>query len=177
MRSLWGLLFAAAFSACHPTLTFDATVQGSSTVPGSPLGSVLPTVPDFSGLTNFNFSQTQDFQNQGVTSQDVDSVKMKSLTLQLTSPNNEDFSWLDSLTFSAAAGNQTDVIATKSGINQLGLAAPNPSFAMDVASVELKPYVTAPSMAITANGTGNAPPQDTTIQATVVVTVVANVVH
>lgn len=173
------LVLAASFvlcSACHPTITFDATVQGSTSIPASTLGGVLGALPQFGSLTNVDFSQTQDFQNQGVTKADVQSVKMKSVTILMTSPNNEDFSWLDSMTFSAQAGSMSDTVATKTGINQLGLQPPNPQFSMDVTSVELAPYVTAPSMSLTADATGQSPPQDTTLQATIVITVTANVV-
>lgn len=160
-------LMAALASGCRPTIYFETTVNGSTQVQGSPLGGLLGAFPGISQFDNLDLSQTQDFQNQGVTKNDVSSVKLKEFNLQITSPNNEDFSWLSSISFTASANGQSAVIASKSGVNQLGLTAPNPKFDLDLPDVELQPYVTASSMSITGNASGTMPPQDTTVQAAV----------
>ncbi len=161
------LALAILAGACRPTVYFETTVQGASTVQGSPLGGLLGQFPAMSQFTNMDLSQTQDFQNQGITKNDVSSVKLKQFNLQITSPNDEDFSWLQSIAFTATADGRSDQVASKSNVNQLPLKAPNPAFDLDLADVELAPYVTAPSMSITATATGQMPPQNTTVQATV----------
>ena len=169
MRVTFGAVAAVAVmsSGCRPTIYFETTAKGSTQVQGSPLGAVLGQFPAISQFDNFDLSQTQDFQNQGVTKNDVSSVKIKEFNLQITNPNNEDFSWLNSISFTVSANGQSAAVASKNNVNQLGLTAPNPQFDLDVPDVELQPYVTAASMSITGNANGTSPPQDTTVQAVV----------
>src|SRR3712207_8616990 len=49
-------------------------------------------------------SQNQDFQNQGVTKDQVSSAKLHSLSLKILSPADLDFSFLDTLEFYAKTG-------------------------------------------------------------------------
>jgi hypothetical protein len=169
------LLALTLLAACHGGPAFDVTAKADSTVPGSPLGALISDLPLGASFTNFDLSQTQDFKNQGVTKTEVSSVKVTSLELQITSPNSQDFSFLDSLDFYATAQGLPQVrVAHKEGISSLGLKAPNPTLVMDLDGAELQPYVTAASMSLTTSANGHQPGQDTDIEATVVFHVTAN---
>ncbi|MFZ5469218.1 MAG: hypothetical protein ACOZIN_07220 [Myxococcota bacterium] len=158
-----GLLLAG----CQPSIYFETESKGATTVQGSVLGGLLAVFPQAAALTNIDVTQSQDFQNQGVRKEDVKSVMVKRLVLQVTSPSDADFQWLSSIRFFAETDGQKDLIAFKEGIDQLGLVAPNPRLELELADVELKPYVVAPSMSITTEASGRQPPKDTTIEATV----------
>lgn len=50
-----------------------------------------------------NFDQNQDFKNNNAQRSAVKSMKVKSFTLRIASPANQDFSFLDSIEFAAQA--------------------------------------------------------------------------
>jgi len=170
-RLILGVVLAA--SGCGP-LTFDATVSGGGTVQGSPLGSLLSVFPSFSGLTNIDFNNQQDFKNNDVTRDHVQSAKVTSLKLKVVSPANQDFSFIDSLSFVASADGQPDaVVAEKTGIAQNPGTPPNAEITFDVKDVELAPYLQQPTVTLGLTGSGHQPAQDTQIEATVVIKVAA----
>jgi len=173
-RLLLGLL-CLAITGCR--LSFDTSVEGSAQIPGdpSPLPGLLNTFPVLAGFTSIDFAQNQDFENQGVSKNNVDSVRVVGFQLAITSPSNQDFSFLDSIQFYASTQGQPEVlIAEKSGISELVLPAPNPVLTLDLKDVELQPYVVAPSMSITVKGQGQAPRYDTDLKATVTLNVDAH---
>lgn len=152
--------------------SFTTEVKGETTVTGStPSGGVLNAFPAVSSFANLDFNQNQDFKNQGVTKDDVESARLKSLTVRILGPDDVDFGFLDSLEFFARAGDQEVRMARKDGIAQLGLKPPNPVLALDVENVDLQPYVTAPSMSIIVRGKGRVPEQDVRLQAAVLLEV------
>ena len=82
------------------------------------------------------------------------SAKASRITLRILSPSDQDFSFLDSLQFFAKSGDVETLIAEKSGIADLNLAAPSPVLVMDRKDVELRGHVAAPSMSIIVRGRG-----------------------
>jgi hypothetical protein len=154
--------------ACGPP-TFVAEVKGETTVPGDPTGisNVLEAFPAFGSFTSLDFNQNQDFQNQGVTKEQVSSAKLKSLQLRILTPADQDFSFLDSLEFYAKAGDREVLVAQKKNIPSLGLKAPNPVLDMDLTGAELQPFLTAPSMSISVRGKGRKPSKEVRLQADV----------
>lgn len=163
------LPLVALVLACQPNV-FHTEVKGTSTIQGdpSPVSGLLNAFPAMANFSNIDFSQNQDFKNQGVSKDQVSSVKIDSIKLKITDPATQDFKFLESMAFSASTdGQPTVLVADKSGINQLTLPTPNPTLDMDVKDVELQPYVTAPKMNIDVSGKGRLPPQDTTLEATV----------
>lgn len=163
------LLSASLFvTACQPNV-FPVEVKGETTIQGdpSPLPALLGAFPNIGSFSNIDFNQSQEFQNQGVSKDQVDSVKPAFIRLKITSPETQDFSFLQSLQFYARANDQEELIADKFGIDKLGLKAPNPVLELDVKDVELQPYITAPSMSIIVRGNGRLPPQETKLEATV----------
>lgn len=161
---------AAAFPAligCQPNV-FSMEVKGETTVQGAPSSGLLPIAfPAIGSFTNLDFDDSQEFQNQGITKEQVKSVKTEYVRLRILSPDTQDFSFLESIQFSARAGDNESLVAEKNDIGALNLPAPNPVLSLDVTGVELQPFVTAPSMSIVVRGSGRPPPQDTRIQAEV----------
>jgi hypothetical protein len=120
----------------------------------------------FSNFDKVDFSET--FQNQGVTPDQVDSVRIKAMTILVEAPNSGNFDFITSLHFFAKAEG-LDKIPIGSmemvpkGKRELNLDIDNGS--------ELKPYVTAPSMQILSEVEGSLPDQETVIAAAVVLDV------
>jgi hypothetical protein len=166
LRLLVLLTSALALGGCGQTVHFDTEASGTATVQGGGLGAALGAFPAISSFSNIDFNSTQDFRNNGVTEDDVKSVRLKRALLRIVSPSDANFDWLGSLRFSVEAnGEQKKVIAFKDGIDKLGLAAPFPQLEFELGDVELQPYIVAPAMSITTEGTGRTPPRDVTIEA------------
>lgn len=162
------LLLAACNTGFPVEVKGDTTIQGDP----SPIPDVLSAFPNVGSFSNIDFNQTQEFQNQGVTKDQVKSVHMDHVQIKIVSPDTQDFSFLENLQFYARANDQEELVAEKIGIDKLGLKAPNPVLDLDVKKdVELAPYITAPSMSIVVRGKGRLPPQDTKLEATVGVNV------
>jgi hypothetical protein len=163
--SVCALLFSVA---CGPP-GFVAVVKGETTVPAAPggIGSLLEAFPAIGNFSSLDFNQNQDFQNQGVSKDQVSSAKLKSLQLKVLAPTDQDFSFLDTLEFYAKAGDREVLVASKQNISSLGLKAPNPVLDMDLKDVELQPFLTAPSMTISVRGKGRMPSKEVRLQAIV----------
>ena len=160
------LLLALAGSGCGPIGAFDATVTGKTTIQkGTLLEQVFPM--DFSALGGIDLSQTQSFQNHDVKPSQVDSIKLKGLTLEITSPaSGQDFSFLNSVEFDVGADGQPTQRIAQSAPGAFQGAR---KVELEVDDVELKPYATAANFSITTQANANKrPDQDTTVQATVV---------
>jgi hypothetical protein len=169
LRSPVTLLLAAALPAlvgCEANV-FPVEVKGETTIQGSALPDLLTAFPAVGSFSNIDFNQSQEFQNQGITKEQVKSVRTEYVRLRILSPDTQDFSFLQSIQFFARAGDTERLVAEKHDIDRLALPAPNPVLMLDVTSVELQPFVTAPSMSIVVRGSGSQPPQDTKIQAEV----------
>ena len=151
--------------ACAPP-GFVAEVKGETTVPGDPTGisTVLDAFPSIGSFSSLDFDQNQDFQNQGVTKEQVSSARLQALSLKILSPADQDFSFLDTLEFYAKTGDQEVLVASKRNISSLGLKAPNPVLVLDVTGEELQPFITAPSMSISVRGKGRKPSKEVRLQ-------------
>jgi hypothetical protein len=91
-------------------------------------------------------------------------VKLKTFTLEITSPSGESFDFLDGVTFYASAPGQEEVrVASAESIPE-GAS----SIELDLDDVELAPYATASSMTMRAEVQGEKPPDDTEVHAAVV---------
>lgn len=168
-------LFAAAtvLGACSPNV-FPVEVKGETTIQGdpSPLPGLLSAFPNIGSFSNIDFNQSQEFQNQGVTKDQVSSVHVDHVDIKIVSPDTQDFSFLENLQFYASAADQEVLVAEKFGIDKQGLKAPNPVLKLDVKKdVDLAPFVTADKMSIIVRGKGRLPPQETRLEATVGVNV------
>jgi hypothetical protein len=161
------ILTAALFcTACGP-LPFTTQVKGEAVVQGSPLGQFFNVFPPLSGFSNLDFDQNQDFKNNDANRAAVKSMKVTSFEIRIVSPPTQDFSFLQTLEFAVKAGDKEQKIAGKTGIDTLGLMAPNPTLKLDVVEAELAEFIHAPMFSIITRGTGRSPPEDTRLEATV----------
>lgn len=151
-------------------LSVDSTA--TSVVPAStPLEQVLGSVP-FSGFEGFDFSETQEFANEGYTKDQIDSVRVVSLTLRIVAPQDGDFDFVDSIAFSVESEGLPAV--------EIARLDPVPEGQTEIeltvdSSIELVDYATAPTMSITTDATGGRPSEETTIEGTVLFDVDVNV--
>ncbi|MBE2248344.1 MAG: hypothetical protein IAE78_02270 [Myxococcus sp.] len=168
------LLVVAVFAqACGP-ITFSTTLKGEGTVQGSPLGALLNAFPTIGGFTNIDFAQNQDFQNNKTSREMVRSVKVTALSARITDPSSADFGFLDSLEFTARAGGNETVFASKKDIPQAATRPPNATVTFDLLDVDLAPYVKEPSMTLSLSGKGRQPSQNTTLEVSVTLLVGAS---
>lgn len=170
-RALLALAGVVAFATgCRPT--FDVPVTSESTIPGNSLpgASLLPI--NFADFAAMNLSDTQEFKNQGVNKDQVDSVKLKSVVLDVTAPSGGNFDFLNSIEFDVAKSDQDAKVS-------IAHASPVPRstthLVLTVDDVELQPYVTAASMKVTTKVTGGQPTVDTTVKASLVFEVVPKI--
>lgn len=165
MRSFF-VSIAALACACGP-VPFTTELKGEAVIQGSPLGQAFNMFPPLSGFANFDFDSNQDFKNNDATRAQVKSMKVTQVTLRIVSPPTQGFSFLESIELSAKSGDLEQKVASKAGIDVLGLGAPNPTLKLDVVDVELVGFLRAPSMSIITRGTGHQPAQETRVEATV----------
>ncbi|HVY46822.1 MAG TPA: hypothetical protein VHB21_13135 [Minicystis sp.] len=155
--SALGLVGLCTCGLDHVTVSADgkATVA-KATLIEQLLGGAL----DFTGLDSIDFSE--QFQNQGVTKDEVDGVHVSSFTLAIDAPKDGSFDFLDGIVVTASTdGEPTIEIASldavPKGAHQLTLNVDE--------NADLAPYVTAPSMTIGATVKGHRPAEDTDISA------------
>jgi hypothetical protein len=162
------LVYAAT---CSGLDNFDVTLGGQAVIAGRTLVDELLGPVDFAGLGSVDITESKEYQNEGVEEDDVDSVRVVSFQLAIVSPQSGTFDFIESISIYAETKGLPRVrIASlekiPSGAMQLSLA---------VDSVDLKPYVVATSMIVTAEASGQQPEDETTVDATVVLDVDVNV--
>jgi hypothetical protein len=175
--SRWSHLWAAVglcslltfAQGCH--LTFDVKAAGEATIPGSLVGQ-LTGLPGISNFASLDLSQTQDFKNQNVNKDHLQSVKTKSLVLSLKDPQaGQNFAFLDSIEFYAQLPN--DDASKVRFAHKDAVPHDATTFPLDLDDAELLTFVVAPAMSITTSAKGRSPSQDTTIEVNVDFNVVA----
>jgi hypothetical protein len=158
----FGLAGFAFSQACDDIDNFDVSAGGKATIAGSSLLEDLFSDLPFSGFDEITFDQ--QFKNQGVTEDQVDSVRLTTFTLTIESPASGTFDFLEQIDFYAESPNQPKV--------RIARAASIPPGAREIAlvidDVELAPYVTAEYMTITTDAKGRRPDDDTTLKASLV---------
>lgn len=159
-------VFLALLSGCDPG-TFYTEVKGETTIQGSALYALLGDFQPIGSFTNIDFNSNQDFQNEGITKDQVTSVRVESFTLRILSPSTGDFDFLDEIHFFAKVGSDEEELAGATNITARDLSAPNPVLQLDVRGVELQPFVTADTMSIVTRGSGRMPSSDTRLEARV----------
>ncbi len=141
------------------------TQTASATIPGASLLEQLTGAFNFGNLGNFDISQSQEFKNQGITKAQINSVKLKTLTLRITAPaSGQDFTFLQSLTFFIEAPG----VEKKEVAHGGPFAANAKEISLTVNDLELAPYATASAMTFTTTAVGRKPNSDTTLEAKVV---------
>lgn len=164
-RFLAGMALAG-MCTCAGIDNIDVPIDAKANIPKATLVDTLLGLVKFTGFDSIDLSQ--ELQNQGVTKDDVDSVKLTSFTLTIEAPPGQTFDFLDSLAF----------FAESKGLDKVQIASLNPvpkgksKLTLDVnGDVDLKPYVVAPSMTVSSEVDGSRPDNDTTVAASVVLDV------
>jgi hypothetical protein len=165
-RRAFALAALAALPMCSGLTHINVSAGGKAQVPAATLIDKLLGNVAFAGFDKVDFSE--EFKNQGVTKDQVNSVKLKSMTLKIEAPPGGNFDFIQSVAFFAQAD----------GIDKVQIASmdtiPKGQKELDLvvnASAELKPYVVAPSMQIVSQVQGSKPDMDTTVSAGVVLDV------
>jgi hypothetical protein len=161
-----------ALLCCGGMDTFDVAEEASATIEGASLFEQLAGDMGFGSFLNMDISQSQELKNQGVEKNQIDSVKLTTLTLTIADPpSGQDFSFLQELSFFVEAeGLPRKLIASRTSF-----PSGETSVAMTIEDVELAPYATAPSMNISAEVNGRRPSHQTTIKADMSLKVDVNV--
>ncbi len=119
---------------------FDLDYKSSFTVSATPLIGVLPVISTPDITTN---AETR-FENNNTRKDLVESIKLKSLTLDIEMPSGEDFSFLKSVKLSISADGLPDKqIASKSEIS-----GSETTLELVIDNVELKDYLLKDSFSI-----------------------------
>lgn len=147
--------------------TFDITRTATATIAGSVVPVVLQQALGLTGFGNMDFAQAQEFKNAGVKPNEVDSVKLHALSLQVQQPQGQDLTFFDSIEFYAEADGLPRLLVASGGPFAKGQTA----VSLTMKGAELKPYVTAAKMSLSTEVKGKQPPQETKVLATVVLRV------
>jgi hypothetical protein len=155
-----GMLVGSA-SGCG-LLSFDVSQDiPQQTVPGSPLGALLP-------VSLFAIPMNVDIRSEtaGHGTGPANSVTLSSVTLTVTSPAGATFDFVDSIIINVSAPGLPDVeIARLQPVPGTSTISIPPD-----AGIDLLPYINA-GATITASASGHMPASDTTFVGKVVVTV------
>jgi hypothetical protein len=172
-RLPWAVALAAlALGTCSSLDNIEVPVTGNATIPRRSVIDELLGNLSFAGFDGFDISQSQQFENQGYSKDQVDSVRMLELTLTIRSPAGAKFDFMDSIRFYAEADGLPRVLVAELDVVPDGAS----TLALDVdSSVELQPYVVAPAMTLTTEADGVRPAEETMVEAEAIFDVDVNV--
>jgi len=126
-----------------------------------PAGAAVEDLPDggFGGLDDTNISG--ELSKQGYTREEINSVFLLRVTIELHTSGGESLDFFDSIAFFVEAEGEDRVEIARLE------AVPAGQFTIELpgADVELLSYVYAPDMIITVEAAGGAPDEDTTVVA------------
>jgi hypothetical protein len=162
-RALWPLLvLAPLLFTCGGLTVIDVDVEGRTVIPQRSVLDELIGPLTFLGFEGFDITESQEFQNEGYTKDEISSVRMRSFTLTIADPDGADFDFLQRISFSVSAPGlptvelaRLDPVPRGAGVIELEVED----------AFELVDYVVAPSMTLTATATGERPEQQTTVDA------------
>lgn len=172
-RLPWAVaIVALVLGTCSSLDNVEVPVTAEATIPRrSVLDELLGNLA-FAGFEGFDISESQQFENQGYSKDQVDSVRMIEMTLVIRAPDGANFDFLDAIRFYAEAPGLPRVLVAElepvpDGATELRLDVDS--------SVELQPYVVAPSMTLTTEADGLRPEEETTVEAEAIFDVDVNV--
>lgn len=147
-------------AGCSGLIAFDVDSSGQSTIPGSPTGGLLPSLPGFSGFSDLSFSQSQQFQNNNTNKDHISECHLTKLTLKVVSPANANLGFLDQIDFFIQAPNLPQVHIA--GLKPVPAAA---TADLTLDNVDVAAYAKSNSFSITTTASGHSPASNTTLQA------------
>ncbi|MFM1874788.1 MAG: hypothetical protein RL266_525 [Bacteroidota bacterium] len=168
---IW-LLFATALSGCKlidELRTFNLNYTVDFTVPSTTIIDLPLNLPTPSVTTN----SEQRFENEGVESAWIESVKLIGLTCTITAPAGEDFSFLESISIYMNATGQPEVLIAN--LEPVPATADN-SITLEVTRVDLYPYISQNSFSLrTSVTTDESMTQNIDIAANLIIEVKATI--
>jgi hypothetical protein len=156
------IVVLACLLTCSDVDNFTVEVSSRTMVPAASVLEQLLGGLDFAGFDSIMFDETQEFQNENVSKDQVESVRLVALRLSISSPPDEGFDFLESIRFFVEAEGLPRVQIAEldpvpRGLRELEIEVDS--------SVELRPYVVAPSMTLTTEVEGQRPVNATTVDA------------
>lgn len=168
-RRIASAVALAALCTCGTLDRFEVGTSASAEIPKATLLEELIAFVDFPGFDEVDFSK--DIENQGVSEDQIDSVRLGSFVIHTGEGSGATLDFIESASFYAEA----------EGLPRI-LVASSESFAGETSveldleeDAELKPYVVAPSMTLSAEIKGKKPAQDTVVTAEVTLTIDATI--
>lgn len=157
-------------TSCSSLATFEITETAEAHIEKGSLLEQLVGSMGFGDFLSMDVTANQELQNSGVQKRHIESVSLQSLTLVIVDPaQDQGFDFIESLEFSIdSPGSEPARIAYGGPFEET-----DKSVELSVESVELAPYATDASMDITTDVTGRRPDHDTTVEAQMVLEVVA----
>lgn len=168
-RRIGGAVAIAALCTCGTLDRIEVGTSASAEIPKATLLEELLGVIDFSEFEQIDFSK--DIANQGVSEEQIDSVRLTSFVIEVEEGSGATLDFIHGVKFYAEAPDQPRVLVASSTDFE-GQTSVELELEEDV---ELKPYVVAPYMTLSAEVEGNKPDQDTVLTAEVRLTVDATV--
>ncbi len=161
-------LLALFWTACKGSTLkhFEIEVSGSTVIAGSSLiDEVLDTV-GFDGFTEVDITANEELQNQGVAPGDISTVALVTFELE-AKDGDRDLAFLESMEiYASAPGLDTILVASQDDFPE-GQAV----VAFELEDVDLVDYAVSESMTLTTEVTAEAPDDDTTVKASVLIDV------
>ncbi len=159
----------AALCTCGTIDRLEVGASADAQIPKATLLEELLGAVDFDGFDELDFSR--EIANQGVSEDQIDSVRIKSFTLGTTEGSGQTLDFIQSLEVHAVADGLEDVILAE-GSNFAGKSSVELTVHDDV---ELEAYVSAPSLTLEVKVKGKRPSEDTAVHADVVLAVDATI--
>ncbi|MFT5020866.1 MAG: hypothetical protein ACI9CU_002270 [Polaribacter sp.] len=131
------LLIAAVFTGCKlfdELRTFNMAYSVDFTIPSSSVINLPISLPSPPITTN----STQKFEDEGIQTGWIESIKLNDLGIQIVNPSGEDFGFLNSVHIYISADGQSEtLIASKSPVSENA----GGSISLDIADVDLFPFI------------------------------------
>lgn len=166
------LLVTVSLSGCKlidELRTFDLNYSVDFTIPSSSIINLPINIPTPPTTTN----SEQRFEDEGVESDWIDSIKLMGLTITITAPQGTDFDFLEDIAlFMNADGQQEMLIAQKNPVPE-GVGS---TLQLEVSGTDLYPYISQNSFSLrTQVTTDEALTQDIDCRADLVIEVKATI--
>ncbi len=163
--------FALVWSACESLSTFHLNETSEATIERGTLVEDLAGDLGFGDFLEMDISESATLRNAGVEPGDIREVRLEAFTLDVTSPEGGDLSFIRDLAFYVEAdGLPRERIAWQDTFPEgAGFVE------MNLDDVDLTDYAVSETMSITTEVTGGRPDEDTTVDATVDIAVGATV--
>lgn len=155
------LAAAAVPFGCDELDNFDVPISGTAVVPASTLLDDLLGLVPFDGFDEISFER--EFGNQGVTEDQVDSVRVRSFALVVEAPADGSLDFLEGITFFASSEGLPEVRIASAAAIPAGAR----TIELTVDDVELEAYATAASMVVRGEVQGKRPDVETRVRAEV----------